>query len=210
MLKIIIKCVGFDMKRSIVLSVISIPLLAHWTMHWSAQVAHAQANVAQSKFYCGQSKNVPTTMAQTSRGPVSVIRWVSTLGEEYTPESRCKIVSEKFQTFYQDGTLNYLTTGVVNQQNVICAAQVENGSCVGVLFTLKPNSDPGRTLERLLSVRDRAPNAVLNEGAPRVYISLKDFLETAPVETDQSALENITPPQSQSDSPSSSDGKEIW
>lgn len=172
------------MNRSVVLLAAIVPCLVAGT------TLPAFANPTQNKFFCGRTKNVPTTMAHTSRGPVPVIRWLSTLGETYTPEYRCQIVSDKFQTFYNDGTLNFLTTGVVNQQKVICAAQFENGPCSGVLFTLKPNSDPAQTLKRLLSVRDRAPNLVLNESAPQVYINVQEFLETAPVATEVSTLES--------------------
>jgi hypothetical protein len=179
------------MKSSLLLSIFSLSIL----VYLSTDLTSVRADTTGSKFYCGQSKSVPTTMAQTSRGAVPVIRWISTLGEDFTPEYRCKTVSEKFQTFYNDGMLNYLTTGTVNQQPVICAAQQENGPCSGVLFTLKPNTDPGRTLQRLLSIRDRAPGMVLNESAPQVYINMADFLSTAPLETDQSNNESIPPLQ---------------
>jgi Circadian oscillating protein COP23 len=177
------------MKLSLLLSTGALSLL----VSLSTNLTSVRADTTGSKFYCGQSKSVPTTMAQTSRGAVPVIHWVSTIGEDYTPEYRCKIVSEKFQTFYDGGMLNYLTTGTVNQQPVICAAQQENGPCSGVLFTLKPDSDPGRTLQRLLSIRDRAPSMVLNESAPQVYINMADFLNTAPLETDRLSNDEAIP-----------------
>ncbi|MCG9889941.1 MAG: COP23 domain-containing protein [Thermosynechococcaceae cyanobacterium MS004] len=162
-----------------------IALIAQAMLPWTTPTV--QAETVPRKFFCGKSKNAPTTMAQTSRGPVPVIRWVSTLGEVYTPEVRCQIVSDKFQKFYDDGTLNFLTTGFENQHNVICAAQKEGGSCVGVLFTLKPNSDPERTLKRLLNIRDRSTDVALNEAAQKLYVNVNDFLETSPVATDSSS-----------------------
>jgi hypothetical protein len=198
------------MKQSLLLSTVSISLL----LCLVADLTSVRADTTGSKFYCGLSKNVPTTMAKTSRGAVSVIHWVSTLGETYTPEKRCQIVSEKFQTFYQDGTLNYLTTGTVNHQPVICAAQQENGPCTGVLFTLKPNSDPGRTLQHLLSIRDRAPGLVLNESALQIYVNIADFLDAAPTETDQASVDEAVPTPIQSGSiatpVSQPNGNGIW
>lgn len=175
------------MKPTILLSVLSVSIFVSLV----TDIVPVLANTTEGKFYCGRSKNTPTTMAKTSRGPVPVIRWVSTIGEDYTPENRCKIVSGKFQQFYTDGTLNYLTTGTVNQLPVICAAQSENGSCTGVLFTLKPNSDPGRTLKRLLSIRDRAPGEVLNESDAKIYVNMADFLDKAPTETNQSSVNEV-------------------
>jgi hypothetical protein len=201
------------MKPTILLPVFATSIF----VYLATDVVPVRANTTNGKFYCGRSKNVPTTMAKTSRGPVPVIHWVSTIGEDYTPENRCKIVSGKFQQFYTDGTLNYLTTGTVNQQPVICAAQSNNGPCTGVLFTLKSNSDPGRTLQRLLSIRDRAPGAVLNESDTRIYINMADFLDKAPAETESitpSTNEAIsTPHQSkptQSEPKSSSSETKIW
>jgi Circadian oscillating protein COP23 len=197
------------MKCSLLLSTVSISLL----LGLVGNLTSVRADTTGSKFYCGQSQNVPTTMAKTSRGEVSIIHWVSNLGEDYTPEQRCQIVSEKFQMFYQEGTLNYLTTGTVNRQPVICAAQQENGPCTGILFTLKPNSDPGRTLQRLLSIRDRAPSMVLNESAPQIYINMADFLDSASLETETRSGNTPIDPPTQSGStstPTSPSGPGIW
>jgi hypothetical protein len=194
------------MKPTILLSVLSASIF----VYLATDIVPVRANTTEGKFYCGRSKNTPATMAKTSRGPVPVIRWVSTIGEDYTPENRCKIVSGKFQQFYTDGTLNYLTTGTVNQLPVICAAQSENGPCTGVLFTLKPNSDPGQTLKRLLSIRNRAPGAVLNESDARIYVNVADFLDKAPTETEQSSVDeapSITPRKKPTSAPSSNT---IW
>lgn len=84
-------------------------------------------------FVCGTStvdgKVVPTTIAKTRRGDVPVIRWVSTwsTGSGFTPQKRCEIVSKSFQTYHEAGQLNYLTTGRVNGQAVICPAITQGG-----------------------------------------------------------------------------------
>jgi hypothetical protein len=173
-----------------------------------------QAETASPKFYCGQSKNTPTTMARTSRGSVPVIHWSSknAFGEDFPPEVRCKIVSSKFQEYYTDGTLNFLTTGILNRMPVICAVQAKGGPC-GVLFTLKPGSDPDRTLKQLLSIRDRSTTLVLNESIATPFIDFNDFLETAPVEESQSEVSptSVTKavPKSKS-APSAPEAKSLW
>jgi hypothetical protein len=174
-----------------------------------------RADIVDPKFYCGTSKNTPTTMARTSRGSVSIIHWTSTnaFGENYPPEVRCKLVSSKFQEYYTDGTLNFLTTGVENRQPVICAVQSRGGPC-GVLFTLKPGSDPDLTLKQLLSIRDRSTTLVLNESISSPLISVNDFLETAPVEesSDESSSTPVTKadPVDPSSAPSAPESKSIW
>jgi hypothetical protein len=44
----------------------------------------AQPETSGGKFFCGQSRGAPTTMANSSQGPVPVIQYVSTMGtDEY-------------------------------------------------------------------------------------------------------------------------------
>jgi Circadian oscillating protein COP23 len=171
------------------------------------------AEPVSPKFYCGKSKNVPTTMARTSRGSVPVIRWTSNTMENYPPEVRCKMVSLRFQEYYSDGTLNFLTTAVLNRQPVICAVQSKGGPC-GVLFTLKPGSDPDLTLKQLLSIRDRSTNLILNESIASTFIDMNDFLNTAPVE-EASANPDQTPITKTNSvpldpAPSAPESKSIW
>ena len=149
----------------------------------SAPVNAAEMDVVESRFNCSQVDGVPTTMAKTSRGMVPVIRWTSNYfsSSGYSPQSRCRAVSRKFETYHQNGTLNFLTTGTINRLPVICVAEVKGGACRGVLFTLKPGANAGRTLRQLLNVRDRA-SGPLNETSARVYIDVEKFLKAAPVE----------------------------
>ena len=97
-------------------------------------------------------------------------------------------MSDKFQQYYATGELNYLTTGRVNYQNVVCVAKARLGACNGVLFTLKPGSNPGQTLQRLMDVRLRA-SGPLSETYERVYIEMDKFLSEAPV--DEAAVINL-------------------
>jgi len=140
------------------------------------------------KFTCGVHQGAPATLAQTSRGNIPVIRWVShAFGGEYSPQYRCQVVSPKFQQYYKEGKLNYLTTGIANNQPIICGTSEKGGSCTGVLFTLKSGSDPWLTLTRLMDVRAQAGPA-LNESASssstsntEQYIDINEYLNTASV-----------------------------
>jgi Circadian oscillating protein COP23 len=161
-------------------------------------ISPVAAQPQDAKFMCGTSQGAPATVVQTARGKITVIRWVSNVfGESYTPDYRCRVVSAKFQQFHQDGKLNFLTTGIVNGQPVVCVANAKGGSCGGVLFTLKPGSDPLNTLTRLMNVRVQAGPA-LNEstaGSSDVgseqYIDVANFLSSAP--TDDSSVVEAAP-----------------
>lgn len=142
----------------------------------------ATANSTGAKFYCGNSGGVPATMAVNSRGSFPVIRYLTILDDgKYTPQVRCDIISKRFQEFYDQGTLNFLTTGIKNNLPVVCVAQTKGGACQDLLFTLKPGANPGLTLKRLMDVKSRAAGP-LNESSERVYIDMNDFLANAPVE----------------------------
>lgn len=155
--------------------------------------ANAQTRLQTKAFVCGQSNGAPTTIAQTNQGDVPVIRWTSDRFRDagYSEERRCLEVSARFQQYFRNGQLNYLTTGIMNNQQVVCVADREGGNCTGLLFTLKRGSNPNQVLKSLLAVRVRA-SGPLNESTSRVYIDMSEYLKQASVESQ---------PNSQSDSP---------
>ncbi|MCM1983241.1 COP23 domain-containing protein [Lyngbya confervoides] len=183
----------------------------------------AFANPTGAKFLCKNYGGVPTTMARTSRGEARVIAWrTREFGEDYPPQVRCDIVSKRFQEFYEKGTLNFLTTGIINRQPVVCVAQHKGGACSDLLFTLRPGSNPGLTLQRLLDVRVRA-SGPLNESASRTYIDMEEFLATAPIIGNSTPVETTpatpdpaaapdpaTPPKASPDSSTVPVPGELW
>ena len=136
---------------------------------------------ARSKFFCGTYDGAPSTMSNTSSGKqVAVIMWKSTAfsGGGYDPQTRCQIVSNRFNQLYNQGLLTHLTTGRKNGMNIICGASSNGGGCAqdGMLYTLKPGQDPTQTLKNLLAVRTKATSA-LTESASRLYISIEEIEE---------------------------------
>jgi hypothetical protein len=152
----------------------------------------AQADSTSSaRFFCGKSRNpvtgneMPTTIARTQRGNVLMIYWKSTVFvnklNDFTPENRCLEVSRRFQTFYSQGTLSYLTTGKINDQNVICIAQEYGGACKGLLLTLESKDDPQAILRDLMDIRINAKGPI-TRGSSSIYIDVEEFLDAAPVQ----------------------------
>ncbi|WP_404789053.1 COP23 domain-containing protein [Altericista sp. CCNU0014] len=148
-----------------------------------------------TRFFCGQSqiagtrKKVPTTFARTKRGNVPVIRWQSTFfqaSSPYTPLKRCEEVSRRFQKYYSEGILAYLTAGQMNSQNVICVSEEYGGPCQGLLLTLEPKDNPRMVLQDLLNARNRA-GGPLTRSTGSIYVDMADFLEKTPVENDLSS-----------------------
>jgi len=150
----------------------------------------AQAN-SSSEFYCGVDRDgaTPATIIRhPQHGEVPVIRWVSDYFEEsgYDPQTRCEMVSKRFQDLHDNGALQYLTTGRMNRQPVVCVSPSDGGECEGLLFTLKPTSNPNQTLQDLMALRAGASGArPLNETGARLYINFEDYVrEAAGVQSD--------------------------
>lgn len=170
--------------------------------------ARAAEIKTDAKFICGTSQGHPATVALTSRGYLPVIEWKSEFfsNSGYSAQHRCTAVSERFQQYYKNGMLNYLTTGTANRQPIVCVAATKGGPCSGLLFTLKPGSDPWQTLQRLIKVRVGAAGPLNESTAPSApastvmadgYVDMTEFLKTAPVEVLTAPTETPISPQSQ-------------
>lgn len=138
-------------------------------------------------FYCGVSAGIPSTLANTPRGTVVVIKWVSTHFSRggYNPQRRCQEVSSRFQRHYNQGNLNFITAGYLNNQPAICAG---NGGipCTSqkLLFTLKPGQNAARTIQQLFNIRTGAAGPLYessNTSRSKSVVDMNKFLQTAPV-----------------------------
>uniref|UniRef100_B8HP26 Circadian oscillating protein COP23 n=1 Tax=Cyanothece sp. (strain PCC 7425 / ATCC 29141) TaxID=395961 RepID=B8HP26_CYAP4 len=131
------------------------------------------------KFFCDEANAIPTTTARTAQGNVAIIRWASTLGDNYDPLTRCRQVSARFQSFYDQRLLRFLTTGRMNGQNVVCVALKRGEDCIrpnGLLFTLKPGSNPRNTLLQLVNVSNKVGGPLYESSAERVYLDMDQVL----------------------------------
>ncbi|MDZ8079736.1 MAG: COP23 domain-containing protein [Nostoc sp. DcaGUA01] len=142
-------------------------------------------SLAQAKtYFCEKSNDgVWTTYAKNyNNKKIPIIRWVKTLGN-YTPKIRCQEVSSRFQSAYEKGILNYLTSGISGNQAVICAASQYGGPCSQLLFTLKSHKDASSVLQNLVEIGYRARGPILQseDASSQVYIDMSMLLsEKAP------------------------------
>ncbi|NEO96601.1 MAG: hypothetical protein F6K56_43435 [Moorea sp. SIO3G5] len=148
----------------------------------TAQVSYAQPSYAQTSypqdrtFFCSSSDGVPATIAKTSRGEVAMVLWNSSdLGEsDSTPQELCEEVSEKFQTYYNTGELNYITTGQRNQQTVACLAEGDQEPCQVTLFPINPEK-PRVRLQRIFRIRVPSSGPIY-ETDTLIYVDLEKYL----------------------------------
>ncbi|RMG15067.1 MAG: hypothetical protein D6728_01495 [Cyanobacteria bacterium J055] len=129
-------------------------------------------------FFCGSNDyGTPTTYVNSGGQSLPLISWVSHYfsGSGYDPVTRCEQVTERFNRFYQDGRLNFITTGFVNRQPVVCVSSHIGGPCTVVLFTLKPGEDAAQAIQQLFDVRVGADGPLYESGS-RVYFDLNERL----------------------------------
>ncbi len=164
-----------------------------------------EANSPQRKFACVSVKGVPTTVfnsgtSQTKQ--ISMIRWSkndNAFGDIWTPQRRCQEVSAKFQEYYDQGKLEYITHGIKNGYPIVCVASFEGGSCTGQLFTLRKGDNAQEKVEQLFNANKVSDDdAVLNESIPayiskhndQVYIDINSYLNNAEASVNTQTVEN--------------------
>ena len=155
----------------------------------------------QSGFRCDTSREVPTTMYQSSQGNLEPwIQWVSDhfSGSGWSPAARCQEVSSRLETYRRNKKLRYVTLGTINNQSVICVASKDQGPCEGIIYTLKPGQDAIQALNNLFAWRKGEEGLQSNyESATEIpYIDVGTRLdETKPAEptTTKTTPEKATP-----------------
>lgn len=144
-------------------------------------------------FSCQNWEGQPTTMVQTQRGMLPLIVWKSDYfsNSGFTPESRCEIVSSRFQDHAERDNLRFISHGKLNAQKVLCVADRQtltgsshNYECQAplsgsLLLTLEAQDDPEAVLSELFAVASRSNwGAVVFRGGSRFGIDLEEVLDS--------------------------------
>jgi hypothetical protein len=147
------------------------------------------ATTRQVRFYCGQSfdvnrqKILPTTFVASSAKPESValIRWTTGF-EGYTPQTRCSMVSDKFQKAWESGNLKFMKAGVSNRtgQGIICGIADRNRACneSRMLFTLKNHQDARDVIAGINSIKGGNVRGPISQSSADEPVDLESFLDS--------------------------------
>jgi hypothetical protein len=131
-------------------------------------------------YFCGTNKDgVPTTYARNAAGKkIPVFSWQRNWNDKYSPQARCELVSARFQSASVEGVLNYLTTGNMNGQKVLCAASRYGGVCNHLLLTLRADDDASQVIENLRQMGYTASGPIIqsDDGSPQIYIDMNQLL----------------------------------
>lgn len=154
-------------------------------------------NVKSSTQYrCMEREGTPSTVAYTSRGAIELIRWQNDYfsASSYTPDRRCQEVSTRFQQHSEANNLRYISTGKVNNYNVICISE-KSGNCKpdGLLITLQPNDSPEQVLRDLFSLDARRARGGITraDGSRKIKetIDLERYLADSPTVDDVEGID---------------------
>jgi hypothetical protein len=137
--------------------------------------------------------NVATVGQRPGGDPIPVIMWTSNtskyFGKNVTPQSRCQIVTERFNQAVSDsgGSLKdvVLTSATLGDKTVICVLSIDDTGCDGgnTLFTLNPENakKPDQVLEQIAQIsREGSSAGVVRETSGRVRVKLSALLKGKP------------------------------
>lgn len=143
--------------------------------------------LCRSIFDKASGEQVPATIAwiPERRGNVRFIAWKSEYFEKsgWTTQKRCEEVTKKFQAAYEQGRLEYLTTGQNNGYPIICTVNI-HGNCNGSnqLFTLKDGSNSELVLQQLTNIATgRSSEPLWQSSGEKTYFDVQKFLNNAPL-----------------------------
>lgn len=148
------------------------------------------------------------TVGQRADKKVILIVWTQKaarhFGEEYTPQKRCNIVTEKLNEFVRinNGTMKglMLTNGYINDKKVVCVLRKGETSCnpENLLFTLNPDnaSRPSEIVNQLLNTsRYASISTIVYETESQTYFNLENWEENGFNVRENSVTETNSPPQ---------------
>lgn len=145
------------------------------------------------RYECKNEANKLSTVAHTKRGMIELIVWESNyFGANWTPEKRCQAVTQRFQKFSDQRLLRFVSTGNINNYNVICISE-QAGQCLdqGLLITLERKDRPTQILRQLFNYR-----ASIRRGGPKKeVIDFERLLnERAPIAPSNDAIGGVDGP----------------
>lgn len=180
---------------TVALSAIFIPLLTSTSQAEIRVVKTEGKELPEDRvtFYCGTiaesdtGNEIPTTLAYVPqrRTNIPIVAWTNNSIAAWNPQRRCDAVSFKFQTFYQDGRLNYLSDGQVAGEQVICAILEKQEQCSGEnqLFQVRQGTDSEEVIvgiKEILQGKRSESEVIYQSSGNRNYVDITGLLENAP------------------------------
>ena len=119
----------------------------------AARPIFAQATAESVTFFCVMHEGELATMVRTSATEMPVIRWdEAVVSPDINLQMDCATSAARFQASYDEGLLNYITTGRMDGDLVVCSSLTLKGACQSRLLDLMPTPRPRLALQRVLQI----------------------------------------------------------
>ncbi len=139
----------------------------------------------KSNFFCKQDNNgVWTTFTKNNLHNIPIVRWTKTINRRWNPQTRCQEVSKRFNSLYDNGWLNDLTSGEINNQNVICGVRRTGDRCTNrnILLTINTGDEPDYILKKMFDLQARARGKTIYLSGNKCFENIDDYQQNVPPE----------------------------
>ena len=101
------------------------------------------------RFSCEYNNGQYTVMYNPQSQPNESYAWAvpQQMGGNWSPERRCREISQRLEVYRPDGLLE-LQTSVMNNENIVCVTSQDDPSC-RIVFTVPRGQDPMTTRDRV-------------------------------------------------------------
>ena len=113
------------------------------------------AKASGDKYHCQKINDTYGIYSRVTRGDMKIMDFTRDVSEEWSVESRCQEVAQRFQRYYGNETLRYIGAGNVNDLPVLCAVIERGDDCSNdnILVTLPPDKVPHEEARKLMDTR---------------------------------------------------------
>jgi hypothetical protein len=159
----------------------------------AAQSSDEEIHDVDASFLCKKVNNRWTTIANSSlrQGddiPFIVYKSNYFRNAGYDNQKRCQMVSRRLNELFHNGQLDYVTSGIVNRQPVICGVRSNSETCAryNVILTLKEREDANDIIKHLFDLKRGFAVGPIPQARPEdqepipSHLSLKDIIRNAP------------------------------
>lgn len=138
-------------------------------------------NNIDRRFTCQYHNGQYTVMYNPKTQPNQTYPWAipQQMGENWSPQRRCNVISDRLETYRPDGLLE-LQTSFLSNENIVCVTTEANPQC-RIVFTVPRGQDPILTRDQVFENLARANQGQQTQGVTTYTTnsSLRDLLQGA-------------------------------
>ena len=130
----------------------------------STIITFNSVEASSDKYTCQEVNGTYGIYSQTPRGKINFLNFSHDLAKDWSTTKRCEEVAIRFQRYYDNGILRFISAGSVNNLPVLCAVMETGELCNpdNILVTLPPEVEPTTAARQLMDTRGLARGRVIS------------------------------------------------